>query len=144
MAKHQTSAVSKISVRKTKKGLSNTLFLIAGLFVGGLMEQYLMSKVAFLADTKTDAAGATTKNTVGVFLKSAAYIIGGTIPAQLSSNEMIANIGYGISAYGGLKAAKALSDSAKVYGLSGLTHYRDPQLPLPTYSLPEMVAVSSR
>ena len=146
MATKQRSTGKKLTVAKTTDGLKKTLFLIAGLFVGGLLEQYLMSKVAFLSDTKVDTTDATktTKNTVGVLVKSAIYIVGGLIPGQITANEMVSWAGYGISSYGGLKAIKSLSDTAKVYGLAGgVKPYSEPQL-YPNYPLPALATPTSR
>lgn len=131
------STKKRFSVAKTTDGLKKTLYLIAGLFAAGMIEQYLMSKVAFLSDTKTATDGTSTKNTVGVMAKSAIYIAAGIMPAQFTNNEILSWAGYGVSAYGGLKAVKSLSDTAKVYGLAGgVQHYTEPQLPYPSYSLP--------
>lgn len=105
---------------KTKKGLYKVLGLVAGLFIGGLAEQHLMSKISFLANTKSATDGTTTKNTLGIILKTGLYVVGGLVPSALTDNEMIEYAGYGFSAYGGLQGAKGMSDKAKVYGLGGM------------------------
>lgn len=131
MANKSTSVARKFSVDKTKKGATKILYLIAGLFVGGLLEEYAMSKIAYLADTKTNESGETSKNTLGVILKSGIYILGGLLPAQLSNNEALEYAGYGLSSYGGLKLAKGISEKAKPYGLGSLSPYVN--LPAPQY-----------
>lgn len=142
MAKSSGLPVSlkKFSVAKTKKGVMNTLALIAGLFIGGLLEQYAMSKIAYLADTKADATDATktNKNYVGIILKNAVYIIGGLGIGQMTSNEYAEYAGYGLASYGGLKIAKTVSEKAKVYSLGSVHQNQD--VSYPQYQLNSSVA----
>jgi len=145
--KKTSSLTRKFSVSNTKKGLVNTASLMAGLFIGGLLEKHVLSNVAFLADTKTvtaaDATTTVTPNKVGVLLKSAIYVAAGLIPAQLTKNELLAYAGYGVSAYGGLKAAKSFTDSAKVYGLGGITRHIEPTY-FPTYPTSPTTSLTSK
>lgn len=129
--------MAKFSSKKAKTGLMNTLYIIAGLFAAGMIEQFAMSKIAFLADTKTDASGNSTKNILGTVLKSGIYIAGGLMPAQFSDNEILQWMGYGVSGYGGLKAVKVISDTAKVYGLGGVHPGAVNLPPYPQYQIPE-------
>ena len=128
----------KFSMKGTKEGALKSLYLVAGLFAGGLIEQYAMSKVAFLADTKTDPADATktVKNTVGVLAKSVLYIGTGLVVPQLTKSDMVEWAGYGLASYGALKGVKSLSDSAKVFGLGGVHSNGDVRMPyFPQYQL---------
>jgi hypothetical protein len=143
--KKTSSLVRKFSVENTKKGLLKSASLMAGLFVGGLLEKHVLSNVAFLSDTKAVSATdpTLTKNTVGVMLKSAIYVVAGLIPAQLTNNELLAFTGYGVTAYGGLKAAKSLTESAKVFGLGGIAPHIEPTY-FPTYPTSPTTSLTSK
>jgi len=145
MAKSSYAPGNKFSMQKTKTGFMNTLYVMAGLFVGGLLEQHAMSKITILADTKADTSEPPKQvpNTVGIMLKSAIYIAGGLAAGQLTNNNIAQWAGYGLASYGGLKAVKSLSDSAKVFGLGSVHSGGDVSLPYyPQYQLQQQTIQS--